>query len=217
LGDAVDDRQAEADAGVIGASAFGAALERLGKRRSYVWGELLAGVLDTEDHTLGAEAGRDPHGALFRQVVDDRVVDEVRGHLQQQRVRADGRGDVPGGLDGDAALFCEGEQGFGGLFCGQGQVEVFSGEGPLVGAAEQQQCLGEVDRSGVDGVEAVDELAAVVVRIVAGTTSRRLWVIARGVRSSWEALAANRCCSARWAWSRASMASKLSASSRNSS
>ena len=36
---------------------------------------------------------------------------------------------------------------------------MFSGEGPLVGAAEQEQCLGEVDRSGVDGVEAVDELA----------------------------------------------------------
>jgi hypothetical protein len=31
-------------------------------------------------------AGRDPHGALFRQVVDDRVVHEIRGHLQQERV-----------------------------------------------------------------------------------------------------------------------------------
>ena len=27
-------------------------------------------------------------------------------------------------------------------------------------------------------------------------TSRRVWVIASGVRSSWEALAANRCCAA---------------------
>jgi hypothetical protein len=42
-------------------------------------------------------------------------------------------------------------------------------------------------------------------------------VIASGVRSSWEALAANRRCSATWASSRASMASKASASSRNSS
>ena len=40
---------------------------------------------------------------------------------------------------------------------------------------------------------------------------------ANGVRSSWEALAANRCCSATWVSSRASMASKASASSRNSS
>jgi hypothetical protein len=93
---------------------------------------------------------------------------------------------------------------------------VFSGEGPLVGAAEQEQCFGEVDRSGIDGVEAVDELAAVAVRVIAAT-SRRVCVIASGVRSSWEALAANLCCSATCASSRASMVSKLSASSRNSS
>src|SRR5215218_6493782 len=43
-----------------------------------------------------------------------------------------------------------------------------SGEGPLVGAAEQQQCFSEVDRSGVHGVEAVDKFAGVAVRIVAG-------------------------------------------------
>ena len=48
-------------------------------------------------------------------------------------------------------------------------------------------------------------------------TSRSVCVIASGVRSSWEALAAKRCCSATWASSRASMASKASASSRNSS
>jgi hypothetical protein len=41
--------------------------------------------------------------------------------------------------------------------------------------------------------------------------------MASGVRSSWEALAANLFCSATCASSRASMASKLSASSRNSS
>jgi hypothetical protein len=41
------------------------------------------------------------------------------------------------------------------------------GEGPLVGATEQEQCLGEVDRSGVDGMKAVDELAVVAVRIAA--------------------------------------------------
>ena len=48
-------------------------------------------------------------------------------------------------------------------------------------------------------------------------TSRSVCVIASGVRSSWEALAANLCCSATCASSRASMASKESASSRNSS
>ena len=48
-------------------------------------------------------------------------------------------------------------------------------------------------------------------------TSRSVCVIASGVRSSWEALAANRCCSATCASSRASMVSKASASSRNSS
>ena len=48
-------------------------------------------------------------------------------------------------------------------------------------------------------------------------TSRSVCVIASGVRSSWDALAAKRCCSPTWASSRASMASKASASSRNSS
>ena len=45
---------------------------------------------------------------------------------------------------------------------------MFSGEGALVGAAEEEQCFGEVDRSGVDGVQAFDELAVVAVRIIAG-------------------------------------------------
>ena len=43
-----------------------------------------------------------------------------------------------------------------------------SREGPLVAAAEQEQRFREVDRSGVDDVEAVDEFAGVAVRIVAG-------------------------------------------------
>jgi hypothetical protein len=85
LGDALDDGQAEADTRVVGADAFGAANKRLGKRGNYRWGELLAGVLDGEDDTPGVNAGRDPHGALFGQIVDDRVVHEVRRHLQQER------------------------------------------------------------------------------------------------------------------------------------
>ena len=71
-------------------------------------------------------------------------------------------------------FFCEGEERFGGFFRYEGQVDVFSGEGPLVGAAEQEQRFGEVDRSGVDGVEAVDELAVVAVRILAGHVEKRL-------------------------------------------
>src|SRR5919108_90384 len=86
LGDAFDDCQAEADTRVVGAYAFRAALKRLDKRGNYLWGELLAGVLDSEHHTLGVNAGRDPHGALFRQIVDDRVVHEVRTQLQQERM-----------------------------------------------------------------------------------------------------------------------------------
>ena len=49
-----------------------------------------------------------------------------------------------------------------------------SREGSLVGAAEQEQCFGEVDRSGVDGVEAFDELAGVTVRIIAGDVEQSL-------------------------------------------
>ena len=51
---------------------------------------------------------------------------------------------------------------------------MLSGEGSLVGAAEQEQCFGEVDRSGVDGVEAVDEFTGVDVGIVAGDIEKRL-------------------------------------------
>jgi hypothetical protein len=85
-------------------------------------GELLAGVLDGERHGAGVSAGRNPHGAVFRQVVDDRVVYEVRHHLQQERVRAAGRGLLAGGLDVDAAFLCERKERFRGLFGDQGQV-----------------------------------------------------------------------------------------------
>ncbi len=71
-------------------------------------------------------------------------------------------------------LLCEGEERLGGFFRYERQVDVLWMEGPLVGAAEQEQCFGEVDRSGVDGVEAVDELAVVAVRVVAGHVEQRL-------------------------------------------
>ena len=51
---------------------------------------------------------------------------------------------------------------------------MLSGEGPLVGAAEQEQCFGEVDRAGVDEVEAIDKLAVVAVGILAGHFEKRL-------------------------------------------
>ena len=83
LGDALDDREAEADARLVGVDAFGAAQERLGEGGDQLGGELLAGVLDGEHRTVGVSAGRHPHGAALGEVVDDRVVDEVRGQLQE--------------------------------------------------------------------------------------------------------------------------------------
>src|SRR3954468_4138002 len=92
LGDALDDRQAQAGTCVLGAYAFGSATKRVAERRHQLCGELLAGVLDSERHAAGVNAGRDPHGALVGHIVDDRVVHEIRTHLQQERVRADGGG-----------------------------------------------------------------------------------------------------------------------------
>ena len=71
-------------------------------------------------------------------------------------------------------LFSEGEERFGGFFGYERQVDVFWGEGPLVGTAEQEQCFGEADRSGVNGVEAVDKFAVPTARIVAGHVEERL-------------------------------------------
>jgi hypothetical protein len=86
VGDALDDRQTEADTRVVGACTFGAAKERLGERGNEAWGELPAGVLDGEHRALRVSAGRDPDGAPFGQVVDDRVDHEVRRQLQKERV-----------------------------------------------------------------------------------------------------------------------------------
>ena len=44
----------------------------------------------------------------------------------------------------------------------------------LAGAAEQQQGLGQLDRSSVDGVKGSDELAVVAVRVAAGDVEQRL-------------------------------------------
>src|SRR5205807_3187866 len=117
----------ETDTCVLGEDAFGAAKKRLDERVNCLWGELLAGVLDSEHHTVGVSAGRDPHGALPAHVVDDRVLHEVRGQLPQERVRAERRRHFAGGLDGDATLFCEGEERFSGFFRDEGQVDVYWG------------------------------------------------------------------------------------------
>ena len=89
---------------------------------------------------------------------------------------------VAGGLDRDAALFRQGEERFGGFFGDQGEVDGLAGEGALVGAAEQEQRLGEVDRPGVDRVEALDQLAVVAARIVAGDVEKRLRDRQRGAQ-----------------------------------
>ena len=59
---------------------------------------------------------------------------------------------------------------------------MFSGEGSLVAAAEQEQCFSEVDRPGVDGVEAVDEFVGVAVGIAAGHVEKRLRDRQRGAQ-----------------------------------
>src|SRR5882757_6078379 len=84
LGDALGDREAESDARVVGADAFVTAKERLGERGDQLWAELLAGVLDSELDDVRAGSGRHPDVAVVRQVVDDRVVQEVRAKLEQE-------------------------------------------------------------------------------------------------------------------------------------
>jgi len=70
---------------VVAVDAFGSALERLGVGRYQLGSELLAGV-DGEPDGLGADGCVDLHRAVSGKVVDDGVVQEVRGHLKQERV-----------------------------------------------------------------------------------------------------------------------------------
>ena len=69
LGDAFDDRQAEADTCVVGAYACGVALKRLDERGGRLWGELLAGVLDGERDVVQCGSERDTVLADRRDVV----------------------------------------------------------------------------------------------------------------------------------------------------
>ena len=87
VGNAFDDCQAQANAGVVGVGhAFAAPNKWFDKRGYELWAERGAGVFDGEDHIGGLSTGRDPHIALFRQVVNDRVVHQVRRQLQQERM-----------------------------------------------------------------------------------------------------------------------------------
>ena len=79
-------------------------------------------------------------------------------------------------------MFCEGEEGFGGFLGYEGKVDVFWGEGPLVDTAELEQCFGEADRSGVNGVETVDKFAVPTARIVAGDVEKCLRDRQRGAQ-----------------------------------
>ena len=58
-------------------------------------------------------------------------------------MRADGGGHVAGGLDRDAPSVGDRQERLSGFFRQQGQVDAFSSEGPLVGAAEHEQRFGE--------------------------------------------------------------------------
>ncbi len=107
---------------------------------------------------------------------------EVRGQLEQERRRSDGGGDLAVGRQGDAVLLREGQQRLGGLLGHEGQVDGFACEGLPVGPAEQQQRLGEVDRAGVDGLKAVQDLAGVVRGVGAGHVQQRLGDRQRGAQ-----------------------------------
>jgi hypothetical protein len=116
LGDALDDREAEADARVVFVDALRAALKRPGQRRDELRGEGAAGVLDGERRAVGPHACRHPDAAAVGQVVDDRVVHEVRRQLQQERVGADRPGCIAAGLDADGAVLRERKKRLGGFF-----------------------------------------------------------------------------------------------------
>lgn len=79
--DAVDDRQAQPGAVMVGAYAFVTALKRFDKCGNHWRGEPFARVLDGELRRGGMNARRDPYGSVAGLVVHDRVVYQVRGHL----------------------------------------------------------------------------------------------------------------------------------------
>ena len=125
-------------------------------------------------HGVRPGRGGHPDRPSVGQVVDDGVVDEVRRQLLQEGGRAERGGGVARGLDGGAAALGLGEEGLGGVLGQQGQVDAAAREGALVGAAEQEERLGEPGRPGVDVVEAVEQLGVVVGRVPPGDVEEGL-------------------------------------------
>jgi hypothetical protein len=82
LGDALHDRETQADTYLRIVDALGATLERLGKHGNELGVEPFAGVLHGQDHTGSLNAGSDADGSVLGQVVDDGIVYEVRSQLQ---------------------------------------------------------------------------------------------------------------------------------------
>ena len=98
-------------------------------------------------------------------------------------MRAASSSQVTRSLDGDAPFFREREQRLGRFFRSQRQIDGLPGERPLVGATEQEQRFGEVDRPGVDQLEALDELADVAVAVGAGHLEQGLRDRQRGAHA----------------------------------
>lgn len=84
-GDALDDRQAQTDTGLVAANARGSPPERFGQRRYQLRAQPFTAVLDAQLDELGARRCGDLHGATIGEVVNDGIVHEVRHHLQEQR------------------------------------------------------------------------------------------------------------------------------------
>ena len=88
LSDALDDCQSEAEGCVVRVYPIASTLKPFDEGGDQPWREHLARVLDIEHHSVGLDAGRNPHSSLLGEIVDDRVVHEVRRQLQQERLRA---------------------------------------------------------------------------------------------------------------------------------
>ena len=166
LGDAPDDRQAEADAGVVGADAFGAALERLDERGDELRRRASSPVFSTVSTTrAGARSGRDPHGAAARAGCGrSRCARGSSSAGAAARVSRRWASTSPTVSIVTPRSSARGRSVSAASSAMSDRSTRSRGEGALVGAAEQQQRLGEVDRPGVDGVEALDELAGVAAR-----------------------------------------------------
>src|SRR5438067_1662884 len=105
-----------------------AAGTRLGSRGDGLWGEVIAAVCDGEHSAAASNACRDPDAASVGQVVDDRVVHEVRSELEQECVGTDRVCRVAGRLDDDAAFLREGKERLNGFFRHEGQVDALAAE-----------------------------------------------------------------------------------------